>query len=258
MGMSWPAVTVVFFAYAAVVAWTRPDVRLAARCRVTVLAAIAMVGAAASSDLAAGVLRQWIVPPLFLLAAYWTSGMLFVRPMLRAEAMLLRIDRSLRVCSIARHTPTAVAGCLEVAYASVYPLIPAALAIHLAHSPSPDPDRFWTVILATDFICFGMLPWIQTRPPRDLDSESTWRAPLRAVNERLLQHASIRVNTFPSGHAAEAAAAALLVMDAPPILLACVIVNAAAISAAAVLGRYHYAADAILGWLTALLVVSII
>jgi hypothetical protein len=256
--MSWPAVTVVFFAYTAVVAWTRPDVRLAARRRVTVLAAGAMVGAAASAGLPAGVLRHWIIPPLFLLASYWTSGMLFVRPMPGTEAMLLRIDRTLRVCSIARRTPIAIAGCLELAYASVYALIPAALAIHLAHSPSPDPDRFWTVILATDFICFGMLPWIQTRPPRDLDSVSTWRAPLRAVNEGLLHHASIRVNTFPSGHAAEAAAAALLLIDAPPILLACVIVNAVAISAAAVLGRYHYAADAILGWLTALLVVSII
>ncbi|HVH57251.1 MAG TPA: phosphatase PAP2 family protein [Vicinamibacterales bacterium] len=256
--MSWPAVTVVFFGYAAVVAWTRPDVRLATRRHVTVLAAVAMAGAAASAGLAAGVLRHWIIPPLFLLASYWTSGMLFVRPMPGTEAMLLRIDRILGVCSLARRTPIAVAGCLELAYVSVYPLIPAALAIHLAYSPAPDPDRFWTVILATDFICFGMLPWIQTRPPRDLDSVSTWRAPLRAANERLLHHASIRVNTFPSGHAAEAAAAALLLIDAPPILLACVIVNAVAISAAAVLGRYHYAADAILGWLTALLVVSII
>jgi len=256
--MSWPAATVGFFAYIAVIVWTRPDVPATARRRVCGLAALAMIGAAACAGLPSGVLRHWIVPPLFLVAAYWTSGMLFVRPMLRAEALLRRIDAFLGVCRIARRTPAAVAGCFELAYASVYPLIPVALAIHLVHSPSPDPDRFWTVILVTDFICFGMLPWIQTRPPREVEPETAWRAPLRAANERLLQHASIRVNTFPSGHAAEAAAAALLLMDVPPILTACVVVNAVAISAAAVLGRYHYAADALLGWLTALLVVSII
>ena len=39
---------------------------------------------------------------------------------------------------------------LEFAYAGVYPLIPIALALHLAYSPAPDADRFWTVVLVTD------------------------------------------------------------------------------------------------------------
>jgi hypothetical protein len=256
--MSWPGATAVFLAYIVIAAWTRRDVHREVRWRVTALAAIAIAGTAGAHALPAGVLRHWIVPPIFLLAAYWTSGLLFVRPMPRVEAILLRIDRVLGVCRLVGTTPTALAACLELAYLSVYPLIPVALAIHLGFSPSPDPDRFWTVILVTDFICFGMLPWIQTRPPRKVDPACTWRAPLRSANERLLHHASIRVNTFPSGHAAEAAAAVLLVLHAPATLLALVIINATAVSVAAVLGRYHYAADAVLGWVTAALVVSIL
>jgi hypothetical protein len=256
--MSWPAATALFFVYAVAAAWIGPGIRLDVRRRVTLLALSAAIAAIASTRLPPGILRHWIVPPIFLLAAYRISGMLFVRPMPRAEAILLQIDRVLGVCRAVGKTPTALAASLELAYASVYPLIPTALAIQLLFSPAPDPDRFWTVILVTDFICFGMLPWIQTRPPREVDPACTWRAPLRSANERLLHHASIRVNTFPSGHAAEAAAAVLLVLDAPAALVALVITNAAAVSVAAVLGRYHYALDAVLGWAVAVLVVSIL
>ena len=65
---------------------------------------------------------------------------------------------------------------------------------------------------------------------------------------------SIQHNTFPSGHAAEAVACALLVAAAPWPLLAAVAVAAALVSAGAVLGRYHYAADAFAGWVVAVAV----
>ena len=48
--------------------------------------------------------------------------------------------------------------------------------------------------------------------------------------------------------------AALLVSNGPVALQVWMFFNAAAISAGAVLGRYHYAADAIAGWAVALLV----
>ena len=59
------------------------------------------------------------------------------------------------------------------------------------------------------------------------------------------------MNTFPSGHAAEALAAALLVLDAPLPWVVWMFVNAAAVSAGAVFGRYHFALDAIVGWAVA-------
>jgi membrane-associated phospholipid phosphatase len=65
---------------------------------------------------------------------------------------------------------------------------------------------------------------------------------------------SVRVNTFPSGHAAEALAAALLTAAAPAPVNMLMLVNALAVSAGAVLGRYHYAVDAVAGWVVAVVV----
>jgi hypothetical protein len=153
-----------------------------------------------------------------------------------------------------RRTPIWIAEILELSYLAVYPLIPLALLIHLAYVPGPDADRFWTVVLITDYVCFGMLPFIQTRPPRALETSHPWSARLRSMNLGLLHHTSIGMNTVPSGHAAEALAAALLVLAAPAGIVAVMFIAAAAVSAGAVFGRYHYSLDIISGWATALAV----
>jgi membrane-associated phospholipid phosphatase len=143
---------------------------------------------------------------------------------------------------------------LEVSYVGVYPVLPIALVLHLLYVPDPDIDRFWTVILLTDYVCFGALPWIQTRPPRALEQRPPWNSAVRRFNLKLIGAASIHVNTFPSGHAAEASAAALLVIGSPLPVVITMAFAALAISAAAVFGRYHYLADALLGWFVALAV----
>jgi membrane-associated phospholipid phosphatase len=172
----------------------------------------------------------------------------------RIESVLMGIDRALDVRRAAGAVPRAVAEFLEFAYAAVYPVIPIALIIHLTATGATDANRFWTVILVTDYVCFGMLPWIQTRPPRALETEPPWGARFRSINLRLLGKTSIQANTFPSGHAAEGLAAALLVLGAGPFAVLGLLVMALAISAGAVLGRYHYAADAFAGWAVALIV----
>jgi hypothetical protein len=197
------------------------------------------------------VLADWILPPLVLLVGYWSSGLLFVAPMPRAERVLLRIDALLGVDAIARATPRALAEVLEAAYVGVYPLVPMALAIHLFAVPSPSADTFWTVILVTDFICFAFLPWVQTRPPRAFLREPPWASRVRHFNVRLLGATSIQANTFPSGHAAEALASALLLAGAPWPCVAAVGLAAFLVTAGTVLGRYHYAADALAGWVVA-------
>ena len=249
MSPAWLA-SVAFFIYCALVAAWRLDV--AAR--------RTFIGSAAGLILALGwglvtqwpLLDEWVLPPLILLVAYWTSGTLYTRSMPAAERALMAFDRRLAIPQIAGRTPRWAAEFLEAAYASVYPLIPSALAIHLWLTPEPDAGRFWAVILLTDYICFGTLPWIQTRPPRALEPGPPWRSSARELNERLLGTASIGVNTFPSGHAAEALAAALLVIHAPPLVVGMMMLMAVAITAGAVLGRYHYAADALAGFAVAL------
>jgi membrane-associated phospholipid phosphatase len=186
-----------------------------------------------------------------LLIGYWASGLLFVAPSPRQETALRWLDDRLAILEVARRTPRWLAEACESAYAGVYLLIPLALLLHLMYSASPDPDTFWSVVLITDFVCFGVLPWVQTRPPRALESGEPWSSSIRRFNLRLLGATSIQVNTFPSGHAAEALIAALLALDAPAVVVGLMFVAASAVSAGAVLGRYHYLADALTGWIVA-------
>jgi hypothetical protein len=249
----WQFWSAIFLGYLALVAALPRG--LARRNRIRVLAAVALgiVVLAVSLRLPAdGAANVWVLPPAVLLLGYWTSGLLFVAPMPRAERFLAHGDAMLGIDAIAARCPRPIAEFLEFAYCGVYPLIP--LALYLALRQGISADRFWTTILLTDFVCFGMLPWFQTRPPRALGFEARWRASWRAVNLRMLDAGSVQVNTFPSGHAAEALAAALLLSGAHPLVAGWMFFNAAAISAGAVFGRYHYAADAAAGWAVALFV----
>jgi hypothetical protein len=180
--------------------------------------------------------------------------MLFLAPIPWQESALLRLDDRAGIVALARRVPRVVAELLEAAYVGVYGLVPIAFVLHLYFASRPDASRFWAVILITDFICFAFLPWVQTRPPRALEGVEPWKSTLRALNLRLLGATSIQVNTFPSGHAAEGLAAALLVIDAPAAIPVLMTASALAVAAGAVLGRYHYLADALAGFVVAVLV----
>jgi hypothetical protein len=251
----WPLASGLFFGYVAGIAATLPGLPWQRRRAALTLAAAGLALSVVAARLPfTAVLHDWLLPPALLLLGYWASGLLFVAPMPRAERLLAGIDEGLRIRRIAAGTPRPAAELLEFAYVFVYPLIPIALLIHLTLTPAPDAQRFWTVILVTDYICFGVLPWVQTRTPRSLEPGDPWNSRIRPFNLRLMGAASIQVNTFPSGHAAEALAATLLVLDAPLPWVASMFVAAAAVSAGAVLGRYHYALDALAGWAVALVV----
>lgn len=252
---AWIVASLVFFVYVLAVAPLLPG--LTRRARILAAAgSFAGLAIAVGAHLAppAPLLHDWLVPPVLLLLGYWTSGLLFAAPMPRVEAALWAVDTWLKVEPAARATPRWLAHVLEAAYVGVYLLVPLALVIHVAFTGRPDPERFWTVILITDFVCFAFLAWIQTRPPRALSTFQPWNTAVRRFNLRLLGSTSIQANTFPSGHAAEGVAAALLVLAAPWPISAAVAVAALLVSAGAVLGRYHYAADAFAGWAVALVV----
>lgn len=249
----WETAAALFFAYLAVVSRLLRGVTPRRR-----LGALRLSGAglavSASARLLPGhsILHDWVLPPSLLLLAYWTSGLLFTAAMPGAERRLEAIDGMLRVDAAAAATPRWLAELLELAYLAVYPTVPAALAVHLLTSATPSADTFWTVVLVTDFVCFGLLPWVQTRPPRAFRPHPPWASRVRRLNLGLLDRSSIHVNTFPSGHAAEAAAAALLVAAAPWPAAAAFALAALLITAGTVLGRYHYAADAAAGWVVAI------
>lgn len=252
---AWEVAGWAFFGYVALVALLLPRLPRASLRRALIGAAAGFASLTVSAWLPAQAIPHgWVLPPLLLLPGYWASGALFVAPMPRAERVLVGADRALGISAVAARTPCALVELLELAYVGVYPLIPLALALHLCYTPDPDAGRFWTVILVTDFICFGMLPWVQTRPPRAFEPVEPWTSSIRPLNLRLLGATSNQVNTFPSGHAAEALAAALLVSGAPLPIVVAMWIAALAVTAGAVLGRYHYTLDALAGWTVALVV----
>jgi len=249
----WQLASLVFFGYVAVVAALSRRLRPVQRARTLAGTALGAAVIGLSRLLPGeGAANVWVLPPAALLIGYWTSGLLFVAPMPVAERMLAAMDGRLRVREVAALMPRPLVELLEFAYAGVYPLIP--LALYLARGQGIDANRFWSTILLTDYICFAMLPWFQTRPPRAVGLDASWRSSWRTVNLRMLAAGSVQVNTFPSGHAAEALACALLLSGGPPLLAGSMFVVAAAIAAGTVFGRYHYAADAIAGWAVALIV----
>jgi membrane-associated phospholipid phosphatase len=117
-------------------------------------------------------------------------------------------------------------------------------------------DRFWTIVLLAEFVCYGMLPWIQTRPPRAIETSDgvAHDGVVRRLNLSLVNRASIQVNTLPSGHAAGAVATALAVGTSLPFAGIAFLFMALSISIATVLGRYHYVVDTVLGVLVAIVV----
>ena len=130
--------------------------------------------------------------------------------------------------------------------------MPASFAVLCWLGARADADRFWTSLLIAGFGAYGMLPWIQTRPPRTFERLGPADARgliFRQLNLTVLDHASVQVNTFQSGHASVTFAAALAVSTVNTEIGLAFGFVAASIVIATVLGRYHYAIDSIMGLL---------
>lgn len=197
---------------------------------------------------------QAFVPLPVLISGYWLSGTFFVRPMPAIERWLRRVDERLLVGSGIldwyRAAPRWVHEVTELAYVLVYVVVPAGALIQALAGPPGSIARFWTVVLLATFTSYGMLPWIQTRPPRAADTDVAGRLPLtlfRRLNLAILHRGSIQVNTCPSGHAAGAVAVALAIDVSIPVAGAVFMALAVSISVATFLGRYHYLIDSVLG-----------
>jgi len=197
-----------------------------------------------------------VVPALVLLFGYQLSGLFFVRVDWVIEQRLLRLDRRLLfdtgVLGWCRHAPALLDESLELTYLLVYTALPAGAVLLASTGHSTAIDRYWTIVLGAEFLCYGALPWIQTRPPMLLEADSHHREGIvRRVNQVIAARASIRANTIPSGHAAGAVAAALAIGTVLPMAGALFLLLALSIATASVVGRYHYLLDSVLGVLVA-------
>ena len=262
--MRWQLVALGFVTYLGLASLTRREF---APARVPLLAAAALAwtafatAAATRFDLTLSPLLQVLLPAHMLLAGYWLSGLLFVRVDLRVERWLRDIDEILLhrtgLLSWVHQGPRALAAYFELSYLLVYLVVPAG-AVTLALAGHVDQvARYWTTVLLAEFICYGMLPWIQTRPPRvfeDAIANLPRSDVLRRINLGIARRASIQANTIPSGHAAGATAVALAVGSTMPAAGGVFMALALSIAIATVIGRYHYAVDSVLGVLVAVAV----
>ena len=208
---------------------------------------------AAMMSTVGGPVARFILPPVFLVFGYWLTGPFYRSVSPRLEAWLMRFDDALGVDRWRPTAPRWIKTAAEIAYQGCYPfMLVAAIPPFLASR-----DAFawhWTLVLSAELACYVTLPWLQARPPREIRAPDIHQeGALRRLNQTFMNRLSVRATTIPSGHVAGPIAATLSVwMIAPqwgPWLLA----GALMISAATVIGRYHYAIDAVLGLATGLI-----
>ena len=199
-----------------------------------------------------------IMPLVYLLGGYWLPALLVGSPNPKLERWLLEIDHHLfgrdGLRWFERHAPRALVEYLELAYLLCYAVVPAGYAWLLAAGFQREADRFWSTALGAAFFCYGLLPWLPTRAPRAIEGERpVWRSTVRKLNLAVLARGSVQWNTFPSGHTAASVATALAVGTHVPAAGVVLGTIAVSIAIGSVVGRYHYAADAIAGVLVAIL-----
>ena len=206
----------------------------------------------------------YIMPLVYLLAGYWVPGLLVREPDLRFERRLLDTDRWLfgahGLARFEQSGPRVLIEYLELAYLLCYAVVPAGYVCLLFGGYGPEViDRFWSVVLLASFACYGLLPWLPTRAPRAIEpARATMRSAIRGLNLAVLNRASVQWNTFPSGHTAASLATALAVGTYMPLAGIILAVVSLSIAAGSVVGRYHYAADAIAGALVAILAFAMV
>jgi len=210
------------------------------------------------SPLLVSVVRDWIQAPLILVVYYEAGMCIFPRPDRRFERLLQAGDRLLLEGTwlqfLRGPLPRWLDEFLELCYLLCYPVVPLGLAGLYVARLGRFADEFWSAVLPALFLCYILSLFFPAVPPRALGAErEAWerRSSLRRLNVWILDRAGVGANVFPSAHVAGAVATSLAVTWHLPLLGMAYSVIAIGILLGSVRGRYHYAADAVLGTLVA-------
>lgn len=241
-------VSFVYFAALTAIAWLRP-LPAARRAQITAIGLLSCIAVVAVARLAPLLVRDWS-PSLVILAGYFLSGRFFVNPSLSFEGWLIGWDRRLLGDPTTRfaHWPRPLLSYLEIVYMGCAALVPAGFAALAWTGRGALADSYWTLVTAAEFGSFASLGLVQARPPWMVERKAVLRD--RAVHRAasiMVEHLTIRANTFPSGHVAGSLAVALGVMRALPGLGLMLLFLAGSIAVACVVGRYHYIVDVVAG-----------
>jgi membrane-associated phospholipid phosphatase len=240
-------VACVYFLYLAGVCWLLP---LSRRRQLFIAAtSLAIAAVVAGAAAAPTFIREW-APLVYILVGYFLTGYLFVAPSERLERRLLGWDHQFLGDPTTRFSrwPGWLVAYLDAVYTFCFLLLPAGLLVLKAGGRSDLANHYWTMVVAAELGAFAPLSFFQTRPPWMIE-----RAPKLAARSFhrlasfLVENATIRANTFPSGHVAASFAIALAVAGAMPVAGGVLFVLAASIAVACVVGRYHYVVDVAAG-----------
>ena len=241
-------VAFVYFLYLALVCWLRP-LPASRRRNVTVASAGLLVVIWAGATHFSPLVRDWI-PFAYVSVAYYVTGWLFVRPSEALESWLRAWDRRLLGSPTTRFSawPAALVGYLEIVYMLCFLILPGGLAALMLAGHSALANHYWTMVLAADLGAFAPLSVFQTRPPWLVESTPLLAdTSVHRLASYFVENATIRVNTFPSGHVAVSLAVAAAVVSQMPLTGAMLFALAATVSLGAVVGRYHYVIDILAG-----------
>jgi len=242
----WIAFT--FFVYLALVCWLRPVSPRRRREITGVSAAVLAVIWLGAAYLPPGA-RDW-APLGYVTIAYFLTGLLFVQPSETLEAWLAAWDRRLLGRPTHRFSawPAALVGYLEIVYMCCFLLLPGGLAALMVAGHAGVANHYWTMVLAADLGAFAPLSVFQTRPPWLLEAPPVLAdTSVHRLASHFVENATIRVNTFPSGHVAVSLAVAAAVVNQMPLTGVLLFALAVSVSIAAVVGRYHYVIDILTG-----------
>jgi len=249
----------------AVAAWIQPlffqPLPVRQRWNITLLAIVPFAAVMLARSTAAflpqlyvSILRDWLTVPLFLVP-YWQTGQFFQGPNHRIEQRLLAFDRWLmpQTAGTSGTARTGLGLVLEVAYLFCYPLVPLGLLVLYAGGQRAYTASFWLVVLIATYLCYAITPFVPAYPPRDLaGSQPSKVGKARIFNRWILKHGSIHAISFPSAHVASSFAVSLALLRFMPVAGLAFLFISVWISLGAVVGRYHYALDVLLGAVTAL------
>jgi hypothetical protein len=197
------------------------------------------------------------MPAPMLLVVYWQAGLFAEKPNARLQKILEETDRKIlgkflrsNLCQgpfrwLARY--------FEFAYLFCYPLVPLGMGVLYWTHHRQFSDSYWTALLPSTYLCYVLIPFAQTLPPRLTATEpppTLSSGAVRKLNLWILRHWSIQLNTFPSAHVASTMAASLVLLRADIPLGLLFLLISLSIGVGAILGRYHFAADVLLAvWL---------
>jgi DNA-binding winged helix-turn-helix (wHTH) protein/membrane-associated phospholipid phosphatase len=203
------------------------------------------------------ILRDWL-PLAITLIPYWQTGQFFLRPSEKIQTWLAASDR--QVFALLSRTGFEFSRTarlsMEWAYSFCYPILPLGLATLYFAGMRRYADTYWFLVLVPTYLCYAITPFFPALPPRSLGNTGT---PPRATKSRrfnlfISNHVGIHAISFPSAHVAASLGASLALLQYVPLAGAIFLAITFWIAVAAVVERYHYTIDVVLGALVALAV----